>query len=202
MKPRVVLTLFAVALALAILASTRRSVAAPRPLPRPTREALAREIELQLREAYDLSKPNVAERLLSLYPDSGRVVSATAGQMVTSRDSLADGIRYFWNNVGSNMRDAQWIWDRMVVDGESFWVVVYPAFIDRELTKTDLRHLITTGLQRTQGSYRRLVELFRMAPGDYKRFLAFLYQHDCHLPFHRFREPRMDEGAGPRSRAI
>ena len=29
-----------------------------------------------------------------------------------------------------------------------------------------------------------------MAPGDYKRFLAFLYQHDCHLPFHGFREPR------------
>ena len=97
---------------------------------------------------------------------------------------------------------AEQLWDRMVVDGESFWVVVYPAFIDRELTKTDLRHLIKTGLQRTQGSYRRLVELFRMAPGDYKRFLAFLYQHDCHLPFHRFREPRFDEGAGPRSRAI
>jgi two-component system nitrogen regulation response regulator NtrX len=93
-------------------------------------------------------------------------------------------------------------WDRMVVNGESFWTVVYPAFIDRELTKTDLRHLIKTGLQRTQGSYRKLVELFRMAPGDYKRFLAFLYQHDCHLPFHGFREPRVDEGTGPRSRAI
>jgi transcriptional regulator with GAF, ATPase, and Fis domain len=84
-------------------------------------------------------------------------------------------------------------WDRMVVNGESFWIVVYPAFIDRELTKTDLRQLIKAGLQRTQGSYRKLVELFRMTPGDYKRFLAFLYQHDCHLPFHGFREPRADE---------
>jgi transcriptional regulator with PAS, ATPase and Fis domain len=94
------------------------------------------------------------------------------------------------------------LWDRMVVNGESFWTVVYPAFIDREFTKTDLRHLIKIGLQRTQGSYRKLVELFRMAPGDYKRFLAFLYQHDCHLPFHGFREPKIDEGAGRRSRAI
>jgi transcriptional regulator with GAF, ATPase, and Fis domain len=85
------------------------------------------------------------------------------------------------------------LWDRMVSDGESFWTVVYPAFIDRELTKTDLRQMIKAGLQRTQGSYRKLVELFRMAPADYKRFLAFLYQHDCHLPFHGFREPKGED---------
>ena len=92
------------------------------------------------------------------------------------------------------------LWDRMVTDGESFWTVVYPAFIDRELTKTDLRQMIKAGLQRTQGSYRKLVELFRMAPGDYKRFLAFLYQHDCHLPFHGFREPKTEENS-PAKRA-
>ena len=79
------------------------------------------------------------------------------------------------------------MWERMVVGGESFWTVVYPAFIDRDLTRSDLRLLIKAGLQHTQGSYRKLVELFRMQPGDYKRFLAFLYQHDCHLPFHGFR---------------
>ncbi len=88
---------------------------------------------------------------------------------------------------------AEVLWDPMVVGGESFWTVVYPAFIDRELTKTDLRQIVKAGLQRTQGNYRKLVELFRMAPGDYKRFLAFLYQHDCHLPFHGFREPRGNE---------
>src|SRR5262249_41123546 len=88
---------------------------------------------------------------------------------------------------------AELLWDQMVTGGESFWTVVYPAFIDRELTKTDLRQLIKAGLQRTQGSYRKLVELFRMAPGDYKRFLAFLYQHDCHLPFHGFRDARSEE---------
>jgi DNA-binding NtrC family response regulator len=93
------------------------------------------------------------------------------------------------------------LWDRMVTDGESFWTVVYPAFIDRELTKTDLRQIVKAGLQRTQGNYRKLVELFRMAPGDYKRFLAFLYQHDCHLPFHGFREPRSNEASTPQPRA-
>ena len=96
---------------------------------------------------------------------------------------------------------AELLWDLMVVGGESFWTVVYPAFIDRELTKTDLRQIVKAGLQRTQGNYRKLVELFHMAPGDYKRFLAFLYQHDCHLPFHGFREPRGNEPTAPRSRA-
>lgn len=82
------------------------------------------------------------------------------------------------------------LWNRLVMDGESFWTAVYPTFIDRELTKTDLRQLIRQGLEKTQGSYRRLIDVFNMAPGDYKRFLAFLYQHDCHLPFHGFREAR------------
>ncbi|HEU4994829.1 MAG TPA: DUF4440 domain-containing protein [Gemmatimonadaceae bacterium] len=78
--------------------------------------AIKEEVEKSLREAYDLSKPNVAERMLSLYPQSGPVVSAAAGTVVTSRDSLAQGIEYFWNNVGRNMRSPQWIWDRFWVD--------------------------------------------------------------------------------------
>jgi DNA-binding NtrC family response regulator len=85
---------------------------------------------------------------------------------------------------------AEAAWDRMVVGRESFWSVVHPLFIDRELTKTDLRHIIRRGLEQTQGSYRKLTDLFNISPGDYKRFLAFLYQHDCHLAFHPFREPR------------
>jgi transcriptional regulator with PAS, ATPase and Fis domain len=81
-------------------------------------------------------------------------------------------------------------WSEMVVDGKSFWKVVHPLFIQRELTKTDVREIIRRGLEQTQGSYRKLIDLFHMTPRDYKRFLAFLYQHDCHLPFHPFREAR------------
>ncbi|HTE46012.1 MAG TPA: hypothetical protein VK636_12250 [Gemmatimonadaceae bacterium] len=70
----------------------------------------------QVKAAYDLSKPNVEQRLLSLYPASGHVVSAAGGQMLTSRDTLAMGIHAFWENVGANMREPKWIWDQMVVD--------------------------------------------------------------------------------------
>lgn len=80
------------------------------------RQAIADSISRQVKAAYDLSKPNVEQRLLSLYPPSGRVVSAASGQVLTSRDSLAMGIKAFWDNVGVNMREPKWIWDEMVID--------------------------------------------------------------------------------------
>ncbi|MGH7616814.1 MAG: hypothetical protein ACREPM_06265 [Gemmatimonadaceae bacterium] len=70
----------------------------------------------QVKAAYDLSKPNLEQRLMGLYPESGRVVSAAGGQMITSRDTLAMGIKAFWDNVGKNMREPKWIWDSMVFD--------------------------------------------------------------------------------------
>lgn len=75
------------------------------------RATIKREVETALREAYDLSKPNVSARMLALYPDRGEVVSANAGRVMTSRDSLEAGIRYFWDNVGVNMKDPRWVWD-------------------------------------------------------------------------------------------
>lgn len=78
--------------------------------------AVRAEIEATLRSAYDLSKPGVEERMLSLYPASGRVVSASAGRASTSRDTLTAGIRYFWQNVGVNMINPTWMWDSIYVD--------------------------------------------------------------------------------------
>jgi len=78
--------------------------------------AIARQISNQVRSAYDLATPNVEQRMLALYPTAGRVVSAAAGNVVTSRDSVEAGVRYFWRQVGSNMRDPVWMWDQMVVD--------------------------------------------------------------------------------------
>ena len=79
------------------------------------------------------------------------------------------------------------ILDRMLTQKESFWTTAYPAFMVRDLTRDDLRFIVRAGLEQTRGSYRMLLELFKMPPQDYKRFLGFLKQHDCHLPFQRFR---------------
>ena len=80
------------------------------------KDAIRVQIEQAVREAYDLSKPNAAERMLALYPKSGQVISANTGRVGTSRDSLATAIRYFWENVGVNMREPRWEWERFYVD--------------------------------------------------------------------------------------
>ena len=80
--------------------------------------AIADTLEGLVKHAYDFSAPpkGATERLLSLYADTGRVVSASDGRMLTSRDSLAAGIRYFWESVGRNMQEPRLIWEQMVTD--------------------------------------------------------------------------------------
>jgi transcriptional regulator with PAS, ATPase and Fis domain len=79
------------------------------------------------------------------------------------------------------------LFDRMVHGRESFWTAVYPAFMSRDLTRDDMRELVSRGLEQAHGSYKIVVELFNMRPEDYKRFLNFLKKHSCHMPFHQFR---------------
>jgi len=73
------------------------------------------------------------------------------------------------------------VWRKMVVDGESFWTAVQQPFIDRELTRSSLRYLIRRGVEEMGGNYRKVSQLFNVEAADYRRFLAFLYQQDCHL---------------------
>jgi hypothetical protein len=61
----------------------------------------------------------------------------------------------------------------------------------RDLTRADLRFIITRGLEETAGSYKQLVSLLNMSPNDYKRFLNFLRKHECHVPFARFRSAEL-----------
>ncbi len=74
-----------------------------------------------------------------------------------------------------------------MLQGESFWSAVYEPFMVRDLTRDDLRLLVSKGLKETNGSYKLLVQLFNMKPDDYKRFLNFLRKHNCHMPFQQFR---------------
>jgi len=107
------------------------------------RQAITDSLTRQVKAAYDLSKPNVEQRLLSLYPTSGRVVSAAGGQVITSRDTLAMGIHAFWQNVGSNMRDPHWIWDQMIFDVLSPTAAVMTAqYHVPHLTPRNMPHTI------------------------------------------------------------
>lgn len=81
------------------------------------RKAIADSLRTMIVSAYDLTKPGDAvARMMSLYPPTGNVVSASGGRLSVSRDSLEAGIRAFWQYVGQNMRDPKWTWDDMRVD--------------------------------------------------------------------------------------
>ena len=78
--------------------------------------ALADTLKARIEAAYDFTRPGQVERMTSLYPDSGRVISASGGQISTSGDSLRAGIRDFWQNVGQNMQNPRWQWGEVHVD--------------------------------------------------------------------------------------
>ena len=81
------------------------------------RTAIADTLRTMIVSEYDLTKPGDAvSRMLSLYPPTGTVVSASGGRVSVSRDSLEAGIRAFWQFVGQNMRNPKWTWDDMHVD--------------------------------------------------------------------------------------
>ena len=80
------------------------------------RDSIASEIEGKVRDSYDLSNPGAEQKMLALYSDSGRIVSTSGGRAIASRDTIAEGIRLFWVNVGSNMKNPKWIWTHTYVD--------------------------------------------------------------------------------------
>jgi DNA-binding NtrC family response regulator len=79
------------------------------------------------------------------------------------------------------------LYQRLVESGESFWTAVYPLYMNREITRGNLRDLVKKGLQEARGNYRIVVRLFNMDPSDYKRFLNFLRTHECQVSFKEFR---------------
>lgn len=82
----------------------------------PERTAIADSLKRMVVAAYDLSKPDVVGSLMSLYPTSGRVISASGGAMTTTRPLLEEQIKTFWKYVGSNMKQPKWVWTAMEVD--------------------------------------------------------------------------------------
>jgi transcriptional regulator with PAS, ATPase and Fis domain len=79
------------------------------------------------------------------------------------------------------------LYKRMIDQHESFWTTVYPLFMDREITRTNVREVIRRGLEEARGNYKIVARLFNMESRDYKRFLNFLRKHDCQIPFKEYR---------------
>ena len=80
---------------------------------------------------------------------------------------------------------------KALVRGEvDFRADIRERFLARDLSRLDLRGIISLGLASTDGSYRQLVRKFHLPEKDYKRFLAFLSHHRCKVDFRPFRNRR------------
>ena len=80
------------------------------------------------------------------------------------------------------------LYRRLIDQRESFWSVVYPLYMQREITRSNVRDLVKKGLEEARGNYKIVARLFNMDPRDYKRFLNFLRKHDCQVPFKEYRQ--------------
>jgi transcriptional regulator with GAF, ATPase, and Fis domain len=79
------------------------------------------------------------------------------------------------------------LYQKLLEQRESFWSAVYPLYMQREITRSNVRDLVRKGLVEARGNYKIVARLFNMEPRDYKRFLNFLRKHDCQVPFKEFR---------------
>jgi DNA-binding NtrC family response regulator len=92
------------------------------------------------------------------------------------------------------------IFELMSVRGESFWSAVHDPFMSRDLTREDVRAVVSRGLELTRGNYKALLTTFNLDPCDYKRLLRFLRKHECQMPFQKFRMMPVHHAGGSCSR--
>jgi transcriptional regulator with PAS, ATPase and Fis domain len=80
------------------------------------------------------------------------------------------------------------LFQKLVEERQSFWSAVYPLYMNREITRANVRDLVHKGLEEARGNYKIVAKLFNLEPREYKRFLNFLRKHDCQLPFKEYRQ--------------
>jgi hypothetical protein len=134
----------------------------PEQIPPAERKALADSLTALVTRAYDFGGPNTPDRLLALYPDSGRIISAVAGRVTVTRDTLAGEIRGFWERVGQNMREPRFVLGSTYVDLITRdAAVVTLTYSIPHLTPRNTPHVVSgawTMLWRRQGGRWRIVQ--------------------------------------------
>ena len=82
------------------------------------RRSIVDSLTRQVKAAYDFVQARTSSKGCSVcIRRRAEWFRPAAGHVITSRDTLAMGIKEFWQNVGSNMRQpGKWVWDQMLFD--------------------------------------------------------------------------------------
>jgi len=124
---------------------------------------------------------NVVERLIWMSPESSIGLQDLPAHLRPGRVEVVLPVRERRRQRSDDLFKA------LTEGALEFWEHVHRMFLDRDLTRHDLRELVRKGLKATHGNYRAVVRLFGMPDRDYKRFLNFLGTHDCVVDFRQFR---------------
>ena len=127
-----------------------------------------RELQHVVEQAVWLARDSVIA--LEDLPESVRAVNPIVGRTRERRRQIADQL-----------------YDMLVQGQYSFWDHIHPLFLERDLTRHDIRELVSRGLRETRGNYRALLSLFGMPESDYQRLHNFLTAHACKVDFRNFR---------------
>jgi two-component system nitrogen regulation response regulator NtrX len=136
---------------------------------------------------------NVVERVV-IYSNEGEVTEARLPREILQPSPIASATTANPEPVAMSRR-ADELYTSLRTRRDSFWGAVYAPFMARDLTRSDVRSVVTRGLSETRGNYRALTPLFNMPEHDYKRFLNFLKKHNCHVAFQPFRTVHVDSPA-------
>lgn len=124
-----------------------------------------------------------SERLLERYTWPGNVrelVSvSTAGYAISDGDRIEP--RDFVDHLEQESRPAasevDELYRRLCRESGDFWALVQEPFLDRELSRKEVRRIVSRGLRDSRGSYRRLLEIWRIPSESYQKFMDFLRHH-------------------------
>ena len=134
---------------------------------------------------------NVMEQLIWLTERDRPVDVGQLPEMIKSGPSL----------VAANERRRQLaddLYQAIASGGYSFWEHIHPLFLNRDITRHDMRELLRRGLIASRGNHRSLLQLFRIPTSDYKRFMNFVATHDCGLDYREFRKASAEPSQFPR----
>jgi transcriptional regulator with PAS, ATPase and Fis domain len=136
---------------------------------------------------------NVIEQLVSMAHPGVPVALSQVPEAVRTTSALA-----VLPNRERRRQVSDDLYHALVSGNYSFWAHIHPLFLNRDITRHDIRELVRRGLSITRGSYRGLLQLFQIPPEDYKRFMNFLATHESRADFREFRSPTAEVSTAPR----
>ncbi len=77
---------------------------------------------------------------------------------------------------GSGLQQAE----AQMLEGASFWDTVWPLFIDRHISRTDLKEFIAGHFHENSSGIKDLARRFNIPDRDFKKFIAVLHKYDIH----------------------